>query len=66
MGGTSLSRPRFLTLKQAATYLGIPLKRVRILVTTHAIKHIPERMQAYRIAREELDRYVAEQIKNSF
>jgi excisionase family DNA binding protein len=58
--------PKFLTLTQAATYLGIPLKRVRILVNAHTLKRIPERTKGFRIAREELDRYVGEQIKNSF
>jgi hypothetical protein len=52
--------PKFLTLKQAAAYLGFPLKRVRILVHEH------EQCQTIWIAREELDRYVAEQVRNSF
>ena len=58
--------PRFLTLKHASAYLGLPLKRIRILVPTHTIKRTPEKAHAIRIAREELDRYVGEQIKNSF
>jgi excisionase family DNA binding protein len=63
---TNGESPRLLTLKQASEYLGIPLKRVRILVNAHTLKRIPERTKGFRIAREELDRYVTEQFKNSF
>ena len=58
--------PKFLTLKQASAYLGFPLKRVRILVHEHELKRIPLKCQTIWIAREELDRYVQEQIRNSF
>jgi helix-turn-helix protein len=58
--------PRFLTLKQSADYLGLTLWRVRVLVWEHKLKRIPENTHGYRIPREELDRYAAEQVRNSF
>jgi excisionase family DNA binding protein len=58
--------PRFLTLKQSAEYLGLTLWRVRVLVWEHKLKRIPENTHGYRIPREELDRYAADQVRNSY
>lgn len=58
--------PRFLNVKQASAYLGIALSRIRKLVQSHTIKRIPETTKAILIAREELDRYAALMLKNSF
>lgn len=39
---------------------------MRELIRSHTVKRIPANTKAFRIAREELDRYAALMLKNSF
>ena len=50
--------PLLLTLKEAAVYIGLPLRQVRSLVGSGIIRRAPVNTKAFRITKAECNRYV--------